>query len=295
MKRSIMVSILMGLVILNVNAQELAGTYYGWFPGNAPYAESSFHFTDNTYEANIYFDDDEIPSIINKDEVVYNNGGWKYVENGTFRLINTNNIYYIEWNNSKLFSTYGIIFNELEMYLYRGNTRVFTPGIGGNIANAFPYIAKIKASSELMENTRKYYAENMINDNLLPWVEAVNGYGIGEIVTATIQVVYKDFPFNGFIISNGYVDFERPDLFKKNSRVKAIEIISPNGIKKEFTLKDTSLLQTIELPENMRQDTSRFEGYEYKIIIKDVYRGDLWEDTCINNIDIICRYYNRKK
>jgi hypothetical protein len=289
MKNPVIISIFMCFCILKLNAQILDGIYYGWFPGNAPYAESSFHFEGNNYEANIFFDDGEIPPIISNNEVIYDNGGWKYVEKGTFRLINNDNIYYIEWDNSKLFSRYGIIFNELEMHLYENNRRIFSPGIGGNIANAFPAIVDIKASSELMENARGYYAKNMIeNYNLLPWVEAVNGYGIGEMITVNIGVYWHEIPFKGFLISNGYVNFERPDLYKKNSRVKIIEIIAPGGIKKDFFLEDTSLLQMLELPENMMQEAGG--TYEYRIIIKDVYKGDSWEDTCINSIDVICPY-----
>lgn len=284
------VFIILLLITSDLFADDLTGTYNGYFEGNAPYTISSFSFIDNTYEAKIYFDENEIPAELNSNDIVYDNGGWCYTEKGIFEIISTDNIYYIEWNNSRIFSKYGIIYNEIEMYLFDGNNYIFTPGIG-KMANAFPSIQEIKATSELLENTRKYYARNMIDAwSGLPWAEAVPGYGIGETVTFYVSVVSSSFPFKGFIISNGYVDFQHPDLYRKNARVKVIEVVAPNGLKKEYTIKDTSLFQTIELPENMWSVEYDYEPFEYRIIIKDVYKGDLWEDTCINLLEPIVPY-----
>jgi hypothetical protein len=294
MKKAVIVFWGMCFSFFNIFAYELIGTYNGFFDGNAPYATSSFVFRENTYEAIIFFE--EIPSILDETDVIYENGGWKYAEKGSFRLLNDNNIYYIEWTDSKIFSKYGIIYNEIEMYLFDNNKVVFYPGIGGNMANIFPSITNVKASSELLENTRRYYARNMIDSRGgMPWVEGVNGHGIGENIILTISS-FPEFPFKGFIISNGYVNFERPDLYKKNSRIKTIEIISPDGLRIEYSLDDTSLFQTIGLPENMWKTETSWSGSrsEYKIIIKDVYPGDLWDDTCINLIETIVPYLYKK-
>ena len=90
---------------INNSVYELSGIYNGSFKGNAPYATSAFSFFEDNYEVKIFFDDDEIPSVLDETQVIYENGGWKYTENGTFQIINKNGIYFIERNNSKLLST----------------------------------------------------------------------------------------------------------------------------------------------------------------------------------------------
>ena len=77
-------------------------------------------------------------------------------------------------------------------------------------------------------------------------------------------------------IFHGYVARERLDLYKKNSRVKDIEIIDlDNNIKYSFTLLDEVRIQTIK----MTQWTKNI-----KLIIQSVYKGDKWDDTCITSI-----------
>ena len=277
----------------NVFSGDISGTYFGFFTGNEPYAESSISFIQNTYEAKITFDDDTIPTQI-KNEVTYDNrGGWQYIEKGTFVITDNNGIFYIDWTGSKIFSKYGILYNEYQMCLFDNNQVVFYAGTGSKFANTFPVIIDIKASSELLENNTLYRAKNMLNSSAgVPWVEGVPGYGIGETITINISSYSK---FQGFIISNGFVDFVRPDLYRRNSRIKTIEIISPTEAKMEYFLADTSLFQSINLPENMIPPESiqgALEYPEYKIIIKDVYRGDSWNDTCINKIDIIIPLYH---
>lgn len=295
MRHFIIICLGMFLFFINVFAYGLSGTYNGFFKGYAEYSTSTFTFFENTYEMQTYFDDDTIPQKI-KNEVVQTGMGWEYNERGTFELKENNGIFYIEWNNSKILSKYIILFNEIQMYLLDNNEAVFSPGVSGNMANIFPNINDIKASSELRENRILYSANNMKRPGL-PWVEGVKGYGIGETLTVKIWTYndenFPDLAFRGFVISNGYVQFDKPDLFKKNSRVKSLEIISFNGTKREFQIADTSLFQTLLLPDNMLP--TKTGTYEYKVIIKDVYRGDLWEDTCVNIIQCIVPYcYNEK-
>ena len=294
------VIIICGILLLfgaSVFSQGLEGKYYVLFRDSGPYVDSEFVFIGNTYEAKIFFDDDKIPSII-QNEVIYENGGWKYTERGSFNIIEDDKVFYIEWIGSKVLSRYGIIYDETEVLLYDRNRLVFWSGTTSKTENMFPRITNISASSELRENGITYSARNML-ERQLPWVEGVNGYGIGESLTLTVQCIpndYFNYPFTGFIISNGFVNFEHPDLYRKNSRAKIIEVIAPNGITKEYLLADTSLFQTIELPEDMIMILNRnIETFEYRIIIKDVYRGDLWEDTCINIIDTIvpAHYHHR--
>ena len=142
------------------------------------------------------------------------------------------------------------------------------------------------ASSELKEGTTVYSAKNlgtlflppdskessrMWNPGHKPWVEGVAGYGENEFIT-----INTSREFNEINILNGYVARERLDLYKKNSRVKDIEIIDlDNNIKYSFTLLDEVKIQTIK----MKQWTKNI-----KLIIKSVYKGDKWDDTCITSI-----------
>lgn len=152
--------------------------------------------------------------------------------------------------------------------------------------NMYKFNTVYTASSELKEGTTIYSAKNlgtlflppdskessrMWNLGHKPWVEGVAGYGENEFIT-----INTSKEFNEINILNGYVARERLDLYKKNSRVKDIEIIDlDNNIKYSFTLLDEVRIQTIK----MTQWTKNI-----KLIIKSVYKGDKWDDTCITSI-----------
>ncbi|WP_156104517.1 NADase-type glycan-binding domain-containing protein [Spirochaeta lutea] len=131
------------------------------------------------------------------------------------------------------------------------------------------------SSSSLTEGTTQYLASNLGDLELRrPWVEGVSGQGIGESVS--IKGRRSNVAIQAFIVSNGFVSFENPSLYTRNSRLREIRIISENPFF-DFTveLEDTPSLQIVNLPES----TSEFE-----IIINDVYPGSQWQDTCVNFI-----------
>lgn len=158
------------------------------------------------------------------------------------------------------------------------------------------YKTKFTASSELIEQTKNgtniYNAENLgkfayapsdhyeslsWNYEAKPWVEGVKGYGIGESIT-----ISSEEEFNKIIILNGYVDVNRVDLYKKNSRVKT------------FTLKD--LDNKVDYKINL-EDLVEFQSFvlsnktkNVKLIIEDVYKGDKWDDTCITGLVTLASY-----
>ena len=77
---------------------------------------------------------------------------------------------------------------------------------------------------------------------------------------------------------NGYVDFFRTDLYKKNNRVKKIQIESMDSEEKynfDYILEDTPNFQEIQLPRYTKK---------IKITILDVYKGTDYDDTCISGI-----------
>lgn len=151
--------------------------------------------------------------------------------------------------------------------------------------NMYKFNTVYTASSELKEGTTIYSAKNlgtlflppdskegsrMWNPGHKPWVEGIAGYGENEFITISTS---KEF--NELNILNGFVS-ERLDLYKKNSRVKDFEIIDlDNNIQYSFTLLDEVRIQTFK----MSQWTKNV-----KLIIKSVYKGDKWDDTCITSI-----------
>lgn len=151
--------------------------------------------------------------------------------------------------------------------------------------NMYKFNTVYTASSELKEGTTIYSAKNlgtlflppdskegsrMWNPGHKPWVEGIAGYGENEFITISTS---KEF--NELNILNGFVS-ERLDLYKKNSRVKDFEIIDlDNNIKYSFTLLDEVRIQTFKMSQSTKN---------VKLIIKSVYKGDKWDDTCITSI-----------
>lgn len=104
-----------------------------------------------------------------------------------------------------------------------------------------------------------------------PWVEGVDGYGIGEYVD-----VEFDDSSDELQILNGYVDLRRMYLYKENSRVKtvSIESISPK-FAIDYFFDDVVKYSVIQLP---------IKTKKIRITIKEVYPGEKYQDTCISSI-----------
>lgn len=125
----------------------------------------------------------------------------------------------------------------------------------------------------------KYKPMNLNNYDITePWVEGVDGPGIGEWLTFSYILESSSVYF-----VNGFYDPYRPHLFEKNNRVKDFELIAydehDGKLEKKFnnnyTLEDTSELQKIQLPEGWTH---------FKLIIRSVYPGTTCDDTCIAGI-----------
>ena len=149
------------------------------------------------------------------------------------------------------------------------------------------YKAEYTASSELTEKSTRYIAKNLAtcfipnfdksatsdywNPLHKPWVEGVQGYGENESIQLKTEI-----PFSRLEVINGYVDLTRRDLYKKNSRVKTFLVKDiDNNTEFYVTMKDEVIIQDISFP----APTSNVILY-----IKEVYKGDKWDDTCITSI-----------
>lgn len=130
------------------------------------------------------------------------------------------------------------------------------------------------ASSSLTEGKKHYSPESLGMSELeKPWVEGVEGDGIGEKFFFTRKKRVKNLYF-----FNGYVSYDKPYLYEFNNRVKEVVIydeLDPS-FEKIVRLEDTPRPQKIEIEgEKLRK---------LKIEIRDVYEGSKWDDTCINFI-----------
>jgi len=109
-------------------------------------------------------------------------------------------------------------------------------------------------------------------DNLTPpWVEGVEGYGIGEYLDIEFKYASDEIQ-----VLNGFVDFRRMHLYKDNSRVKRVRIESENPrFSGEYELEDVVRYNLIRLP---------MKTGKIRMTILDVYPGRKWKDTAISSI-----------
>ena len=122
--------------------------------------------------------------------------------------------------------------------------------------------------------TYKYTPDNLRNEDLTtPWVEGVEGLGIGEKLK-----FYTYDRTRAIVIANGYFDPARPDLYYANNRLKKVLIRTfdeADGTWRYETpweLEDTYNLQSLVIPD-------LWQYFELEIV--EVYKGDKYDDTCI--------------
>jgi hypothetical protein len=107
------------------------------------------------------------------------------------------------------------------------------------------------------------------NHYTVPWVEGVEGDGIGETIAVTFDEAKSEIS-----ILNGYVDLVKRNLYKENNRLKKIRIVS-ESFDIEYTFEDYVHFAHIEFPAAVGSIT---------IEILSVYPGRKWSDTCISYI-----------
>ncbi|MDR0655702.1 MAG: hypothetical protein LBG22_05250 [Treponema sp.] len=106
-----------------------------------------------------------------------------------------------------------------------------------------------------------------------PWAVRNNAGGIGEELTIRFRI-----PETNLNILNGFVDGERPHLFKANSRLKTVEITAlesevPFTIRVDF--EDVVYFKNIKLPSPAR-------SVSVKVI--DVYKGSRYLDLVVTAV-----------
>lgn len=223
---------------------------------------------------------------------VYNTEGNPYGdERGSFFLEQKEKISYInlkvDGDIEKEYQ-FGVLNSRRRLFLYDRDILRFCSEEGWNWDGFTPNIYAVRTSSYLIEQNMLYDGKSFIiykeKSRLLPWIEGVSGSGEGEWIELDINgnpVLDEKYyePVKSLLVANGYISFENPSLYAKNNRVKGYRITSDKlAVPIIGELVDIPALQEIVLPDAVPcPATLRFE-------IISVYKGDIYDDTCISLI-----------
>lgn len=154
-----------------------------------------------------------------------------------------------------------LIFNGIEKYNHQ-------------FLNEYNYVNyEVTASSYYSDKYGNYNISNLKNYNLgNPWVEGKDDSGIGEIIN-----INANSNFSTIIIKNGFISTKKPELFTQNNRVARLKLFN-NDFIMFVNLKDIKDPQTISLP---------FDLKNLSIEIIEIYKGENWDDTCIDSLRLI--------
>jgi hypothetical protein len=151
----------------------------------------------------------------------------------------------------------------------------------------------VSASSQLENNSKRYQPNNVSDNNKsTAWVEGKKNAGIGEYLNIDITPYFAGGKLEGSYlvkkigIINGYTKSD--DTYKNNNRVKKIELgvtaFTVDEVQQVdnvavFELKDHQEIQFFELNKPIKASILKFT-------IRDIYKGDKYDDTCISEIKI---------
>lgn len=134
-------------------------------------------------------------------------------------------------------------------------------------------IKAVSASSTLADPKNRYSEFNIVDGWKAAWVAGKNG-GINEKVTIMFTQSYtlETIPV---YIWNGFGDEK---YFALNNRVKDLDVFVKTKKVGSLLLKDTSEIQRL----NVSIDESGVD--EISFVIRSVYKGEIYDDTCISEI-----------
>jgi len=112
-----------------------------------------------------------------------------------------------------------------------------------------------------------------------PWVEGVEGDGIGENITLNVK---RPLPLYGILIQPGYYDYGNKEPWLKNNRVAALEIT----LNDERTFTETIPDEIFQRPYLIRVRDYTKPVTKIKMVIKGVHRGTQFRDTCISLVKL---------
>lgn len=150
------------------------------------------------------------------------------------------------------------------------------------------FVDSIYSSSNLPPQGKyNYEPENLHDwDYRTPWIEGVDGYGIGESII--YEFVASNPRITNIIIVNGFTLNE--NSWFENSRVKKLKVYLNNEEFAILDLKDTKNDQVFVFDPIGLRGSEDYEvlktmpNWTLKFEIIEVYEGDVYEDTAITEI-----------
>ncbi|MGI5171982.1 hypothetical protein H0R92_00045 [Treponema sp. OMZ 840] len=107
-----------------------------------------------------------------------------------------------------------------------------------------------------------------VNDST-PMVEGAAGNGKGVVLDIDFHI-----PSDNLVVLNGFVDTDRPHLYKMNARMKTVRL-QGDDFDFEYTFKDYVHFAQIDFPKQVTK---------VKLTVADVYDGEKWEDMAISGL-----------
>lgn len=125
------------------------------------------------------------------------------------------------------------------------------------------------------QGKNSYRTRNLTDDNRsTAWVEGKKGDGIGEWLVVDFGAATTATAIE---LRNGYT--KNDDIYRKNNRVRDLEIVTSSGETRRVTLADSGAYQRIDL--------SGFDEMEWlQLRILSVYPGSKYTDTAISELRI---------
>jgi len=154
-------------------------------------------------------------------------------------------------------------------------------------------ITNVTASSTLTDRYHTYAPEGvrtcygpygLWNKNAVPWVEGATGDGIGEKIEFDVTNRWAADHGSQLTILNGYVNPEKPHLFKENNRVKKALVETNTGFSQVVEFRDVVEFTPVDLPKGTTHVT---------ITIQEVYPGSKYHDTCISALEVYYWYWEK--
>ena len=214
-------------------------------------------------------------------KIVNEYGLQSFYEKGQYQIKEDNDVSFIIFNeehNQPVIKKAAILYNDDLCYLFNENGFLFENQEELKVSSWSP-VKAVSTSSFLREKNTVYDGSSLLNfQKIIPWVEGASDYGIGEWIE--FEFYYTE-DISGFIISNGFVSYEKPYLFRQNSRIKEVSIETDQGtVSQNIILEDKTQLQKVIFDKPVT--TKRL-----RLIIKSVYPGEKWKDTCLSRIVFI--------
>ena len=140
----------------------------------------------------------------------------------------------------------------------------------------------VASSTKEPQGSNRYGAERMGDFNTkTAWVEGHSDYGLGESVSFMWREKNHFHTCAALSLMNGYQ--KSKGLMESNSRVKDIDLYADGELKARLALQDRLGYQTFGLDGLGLRD-----GQRIKLVIRDVYKGTKWKDTCISELIVQC-------